>query len=73
MIACYCISIYCSDHPFDSHERLKKKGKKKEGTINTDRNAVQRGALGVRWETARRNENKLLKTLRMGLDIKEAK
>ena len=66
-----CLSLFCSDHQFDSCER-KTKGKKKEGTINTDRNAVQRGALGVRWETAQRNENKLLKTLRMGLDIKQA-
>ena len=42
-------------------------GQDERETINTDRNAVQICGLWVRWETERRNENYLLKTLIMGL------
>ena len=45
--------------------------KKKEAKIEAARNAIARGALGVRWETARRNESKLLPTYRLGLDLDE--
>jgi hypothetical protein len=32
-----------------------------------DRNSIQKGALGVRWEKARRNDSKMLVTSKMGL------
>ena len=57
------------DHEFDDPGRLRVKPKAKEATIDPSRNAVARGALGVRWENARRNESKLLPTLRLGLDL----
>ena len=52
---------------FDTKERARGKGRKKEETISRDRNAVQKGTLGVRWEHARRNDSKLLPTMRMGI------
>lgn len=56
------------DHFFDSADRVRVKSKRKEATVNTDRNAVRKGSLGVRWEGARRNDSKLLPTVRMGID-----
>ena len=44
------------------------KGRKREETVAKNRNAVLRGLLGVRWEKARRNDSKLLPTVRMGID-----
>jgi len=35
--------------------------------VSTDRNAVQKGSLGVRWQKARLDESKLLPTKKMGL------
>lgn len=61
------------DHDFDKLGRLRVKGKSKEARIDSARNAVERGSLGVRWETARRNESKLLPTFRLGLDLDELK
>ena len=37
--------------------------------MSFERNAVERGTLGVRYEKARRNESKLLPTDRMGLSV----
>ena len=37
--------------------------------MSFERNAVERGTLGVRYEKARRNESKLLPTDRMGLNV----
>jgi len=44
------------------------KGKQKEGVIKRERNAIQKGTLGVRWEKARRNEGKMLLTKKMGIE-----
>ncbi|XP_060571176.1 uncharacterized protein LOC132729422 [Ruditapes philippinarum] len=55
------------DHPFDTEARRRLPGRRKEGTISTDRTALQKGALGVRWETARCNLSKQLPTKLMGL------
>ena len=43
------------------------KGQNKYGIVSTNRNAVQKGSLGVRWEGARRNESKILLSDKMGL------
>ncbi|XP_045210554.2 uncharacterized protein LOC123561958 [Mercenaria mercenaria] len=61
--------LLVSDHQFDRPERISIQGKKKYATLSTGRNAVKRGSLGVRWEGARRNESKLLPTVRMGIDL----
>ncbi|KAH3896650.1 hypothetical protein DPMN_020828 [Dreissena polymorpha] len=39
-----------------------------EETVSRDRNAIQKGTRGVRWERARRNDSKLLPTIRMRID-----
>ena len=62
-------NYYCRDHFFDHQERKRLKGKKKEAVMSFERNAVERGTLGVRYEKARRNESKLLPTDRMGLNV----
>lgn len=59
---------YFRDHFFDTKERIRVHGRKKEECVSKERNAVQRGSLGVRWEKSRRNDSKLLPTTRMGLD-----
>ena len=59
----------CRDHFFDKQERKRLRGKKKEAVMSFERNAVERGTLGVRYEKGRRNESKLLPTDRMGLDV----
>ena len=59
------------DHSFDSSQRRGAVGKKKEGTVSTDINAVQKGSLGVRWETARVNESKILPFRKLGFDLQE--
>ncbi|WAR09987.1 hypothetical protein MAR_035063 [Mya arenaria] len=46
------------NHAFDEQRR----GVHKQGTVSMDRNALQKGTLGVRWERARRNESKMLIT-----------
>ncbi|KAH3778749.1 uncharacterized protein LOC127844555 [Dreissena polymorpha] len=58
------------DHEFDNPRRLRVKPKAKEAKMDSSRNAVARGTLGVRWDCARRNESKLLPTYRLGLDMK---
>ncbi|XP_052233224.1 uncharacterized protein LOC127846086 [Dreissena polymorpha] len=55
--------ITIKDHFFDHRKGSKKKG----GTVDMDRNSIQKGALGVRWEKARRNDSKMLVTSKMGL------
>ena len=55
------------DHFFDTESRKRTKGKQKEGFVSTERNAVLKGSLGVRWEKARLNEAKLLPSQRMSL------
>ncbi|CAC5359140.1 unnamed protein product [Mytilus coruscus] len=52
---------------FDEKPRTRVKGKRKEGQFDRDRNAVLKGTLGVRWETARRNEGKMLLTKKNGI------
>lgn len=49
--------MLCSlrDHEFDDQGRLRVKPKTKEASIKPSRIVVARGALGVRWENARRN------------------
>lgn len=42
-----------SDHPFDLEVRKHLKGKLKEATVSTNRTAIEKGTLGVRWEMAR--------------------
>lgn len=56
------------DHQFDLAGRKRLRGRKKPDHIATDRNAVQRGTLGVRWEKARLDYSKMLPTKRMGLN-----
>ena len=56
-----------SDHVFDSEARARTKERAKTNTISTDRNAIQKGALGVRWEKARCNQSKLLPSVKMGI------
>jgi hypothetical protein len=46
-------------------------GKQKEGGISMDRNAVQKGSLGVRWEKARPNESKIPSFRKMGFSDNE--
>lgn len=60
---------YFRDHDFGNVGRRRVKAKAKEAKMEHNRNAVERGSLGVRWETARRNESKLLPTYRLGLDL----
>ena len=55
------------DHAFDGPDRKRKKGRRKEAYMVESRNAVEKGSLGVRWESARRNDSKLLPTSRMGI------
>lgn len=55
-----------SDHAFDLHRR--KRLRKRIDHVATERNAVQKGALGVRWEKARTNYSKMLPTKRMGIE-----
>ena len=50
----------CRDHFFDKQERKRLRGKKKEAVMSLERNAVERGTLGVRYEMGRWNESKLL-------------
>ncbi len=57
-----------SDHAFDSPERKRLPGRKRIDHVATERNAVQKGALGVRWEKARTNYSKMLPTKRMGIE-----
>ena len=59
------------DHGFDTPDRKRTKGRVKCGTVSRGRNDLQKGALGVRWEKARRNEAKMLPTKKMGIDVSE--
>lgn len=63
----YFLHFY-RDNEFDAVSRKHLPGRRKEGTVSTDRNAVLKGTLGVRWEKARRNDSKLLTTKRMGIE-----
>jgi hypothetical protein len=65
-------SLYIySDHPFDLMERRRVIGKQKEGGISMDRNAGQKGSLGVQWEKARPNESKIPPFRKMGFSDNE--
>jgi len=55
------------DHFFDSSARCRTSKKLHGSTVSTDKNAVQKGSLGVRWQKARLDESKLLPTKKMGL------
>ncbi|VDI34312.1 Hypothetical predicted protein [Mytilus galloprovincialis] len=57
-----------SNHTFDSAGRKRLNGRKREATISTDRNALCKGELGIRWEKARCNQAKLLPTVKMGIE-----
>ncbi|XP_052820581.1 uncharacterized protein LOC128246428 [Mya arenaria] len=61
-------NIITRNHHFDSAQRARVCGSKKVGTISTERNALHKGALGVRWEKARCNQSKLLPTSKMGIE-----
>ena len=65
-------SLYIySDHPFDLMERRRVIAKQKEGGISMDRNAVQKGSLGVRWEKARPSESMIPLFRKMGFSDNE--
>jgi hypothetical protein len=55
------------DHHFDTQERKRLVGRQKGGTILKDRNSLQKGSLGVRYESARCNQAKILPTVKMGI------
>ena len=57
-----------SDHAFDLPGRKRLSGRKRIDHVATETNAVQKGALGVRWEKARTNYSKMLPTKRMGFE-----
>ncbi|KAJ8309058.1 hypothetical protein KUTeg_013932 [Tegillarca granosa] len=60
-------TIIPRDHFFDTKERSRKEKKNKGETVSTNRNAVQKGTLGIRWEKARLDESKILLTKKMGI------
>ncbi|XP_060558593.1 uncharacterized protein LOC132718911 [Ruditapes philippinarum] len=62
-------NICPKDHPFDNPERRRLPGRRNRDHIPTDRNALQRGTLGVRFEKARCNMSKMMATDRMGIDL----
>ena len=43
------------------------KGRRNREQVPIERNAIERGSLGVRWEKARCNMSKMLSTKRMGI------
>ncbi|XP_060573074.1 uncharacterized protein LOC132730724, partial [Ruditapes philippinarum] len=59
--------IKLKDHFFDSEERRRRAGTRRHGTVSTNRNALQKGSLGVRWYRARRDDSKLLPTKKLGI------
>lgn len=62
-----CQQISHSDHHFDTQLRKRVCGIRKEGTVLTERNSLQKGSLGIRWEKARCDQSKILPTVKMGL------
>jgi hypothetical protein len=52
---------------FEEGISLRLKGRTKESYISTDRNSIQKGTLGIRWEKSRINESKILPSRKMGL------
>ncbi|XP_045207597.2 uncharacterized protein LOC123559660 [Mercenaria mercenaria] len=60
-------NITLKSHTFDMPERGRLAGKNKCSTVSLDRNSLQKGSLGVRWEKARTNESKMLPSQRMGI------
>ena len=63
----YVVCFFSRNHFFDTEIRKRTKSKQKEGFVSTERNAVLKGSLGVRWVKARLNEAKLLPSQRMSL------
>ena len=61
--------FYFRDHAFDSNSRKRLQGRKKEATVSTGRNDLQKGTHGIRWEKARSNESKILPAVKMGIDF----
>ncbi|WAQ98499.1 LOW QUALITY PROTEIN: hypothetical protein MAR_022872 [Mya arenaria] len=55
-------NIITKNHHFDTTKLARISGFKTFGTISTERNSLQKVALGVRWERARCNQAKLLPT-----------
>ena len=52
---------------FDKVERKRLARRKKVSSVSTERNALMKGPLGVRWEKDRCNYAKMLTTDRMGI------
>ena len=63
----YKYYLYFRDHSFDSEERRRVRGRTKESYISTDRNSMEKGTLGIRWEKSRIKESKILPSRKMGL------
>jgi hypothetical protein len=52
---------------FEEGISLRIRGRTKKSYISTDRNSIQKGTLGIRWENSRINESKILPSRKMGL------
>jgi hypothetical protein len=52
---------------FEEGISLRIRGRTKKSYISTDRNFIQKGTLGIRWENSRINESKILPYRKIGL------
>ena len=63
----YVYHYACRDHVFDRADRKRLAGRQKFGTVPTQRNAIMKGTLPVRYNKARPNLSKMLTSDRMGI------